>query len=59
MTQKFSSNLVLSLAKTKNNESIDYHPFGSFYFHVFIKYCYHKQGYQVQSTLGPLHALSD
>lgn len=32
MTPKFSSNLVLSLAKTKNNESIDYHLFGSFYF---------------------------
>lgn len=52
MTQIFSSNLVLSLAKSKNNKSIDYHLFGSFYFYVFIKNCFHKQCYQVQSTLG-------
>lgn len=59
MTPKFSSNIVLSLAKTKNTKSIDYHIFGPFYFYVFIKYCYHKQCYQIQSTLGLLCTLSD
>lgn len=57
--EKFSSNFVLSLAKSKNNKSIDYHLSGSFYFYVFIKYCYQEQCYQVQSTLGPLCTLSD